>query len=84
MECCKTLEFIDIDPCQIEFDLKDSLLKMHALNIIHFDIKPSNICFSEARQKFVFIDFGFSEIVEQNIGNEIQIGFRGSIQYCSE
>jgi len=41
---------------------------MHSRKIIHYDIKPSNICYSEARGKFVFIDFGFSEFIEEEIG----------------
>jgi len=37
---------------------------MHYSKIIHYDIKPENICFSEERGKFVLIDFGLSEIVD--------------------
>ena len=33
---------------------------MHSYNIIHYDIKPDNICFSNAYKKPVFIDFGLS------------------------
>jgi len=33
---------------------------MHLLNIVHLDIKPSNIMFSNEFSKIVFIDFGLS------------------------
>jgi len=37
---------------------------MHSLKIIHYDIKPSNVCFSELTNKYVFIDFGMSGFIE--------------------
>ena len=41
---------------------------MHNLGIIHADIKPENILFSPTRNKPVFIDFGFSVIIQQRPG----------------
>jgi len=57
---------------------------MHKNRIIHYDIKPQNICFSEERNKFVLIDFGFSEILNVKLGYKTMTGFRGSAKYCSE
>ena len=47
----------------IEIDLKQALLRLHKFKIIHFDIKPDNICFSQTFNKYVFIDFGLSKLV---------------------
>ena len=40
--------------------LKDLLAQMHSYHIIHYDIKPENLCFSNKYNKVVFIDFGLS------------------------
>jgi serine/threonine protein kinase len=41
---------------------------MHLLQIVHLDIKPPNIMFSNSLNKFLLIDFGLSKFVEQKIG----------------
>lgn len=56
---------------------------MHHLHIIHYDIKPENIVYSKAFGKFVFIDFGLSEVVEEELGFKTLGGFRGTPNYCS-
>jgi len=55
---------------------------MHSYNIIHFDIKPENICFSSEYNKIVFIDFGLSEIVKEKCGYKTFVNFRGSPNFC--
>jgi serine/threonine protein kinase len=37
---------------------------MHGFNTVHTDIKPENIMFSPAYQKYVFIDYGLSKIIK--------------------
>jgi tRNA A-37 threonylcarbamoyl transferase component Bud32 len=44
-------------------NLKFLLLKMHLLQIVHLDIKQSNLMFSKTLNKIVFIDFGLSEFI---------------------
>lgn len=39
-------------------ELKRSLKIMHSINVVHRDIKPDNIMYSESLKKHVFIDFG--------------------------
>jgi hypothetical protein len=36
--------------------------------MVHLDIKPANIAYSNYFKKWVFLDFGFSEIIEENPG----------------
>lgn len=67
----------------LESDLKNSLLKLHSIKIAHHDIKIENICYSNEFKKFVFIDFGISRIIEEDIGEKSFTFFRGSLNYCS-
>lgn len=50
--------------------MKSSLKLLHSLRIIHNDIKFDNILFSERLGKIVFIDFGLSELVKENLGKK--------------
>jgi serine/threonine protein kinase len=40
------------------------------LKIIHKDIKPGNILYSNRFKKYVFSDFGISHYIEEKIGDE--------------
>ena len=51
-----------------EFTAKANLLEMHTLGILHRDIKPDNIMYSQSYQKYVFIDFGISEFRKEKPG----------------
>ena len=63
--------------------LKEKLKILHRLKILHLDIKPSNIMFSPHHQDVVFIDFGFSKMVSEDVGTKSRCPFFGSINYCS-
>ena len=41
---------------------------MHEFGVIHLDINPENIMWSPLKQKPVFIDFGFSDVVKEKQG----------------
>jgi serine/threonine protein kinase len=41
---------------------------IHSFRIVHGDIKPENIVFSKQLKKCVFIDFGFSQIINEPLG----------------
>ena len=41
----------------------NELNKIHEKNIIHFDIKPDNLLYSEKNNKLTIIDFGFSRLI---------------------
>jgi hypothetical protein len=53
------------------------------LNIVHRDIKPIHIAYSRTFKKFVFIDFGCSDILDENVGELTETYYRGTIQYSS-
>ena len=42
------------------------------------DIKPENIMFSPSQEKLVFIDFGFSELIEEEAGFKTLTSFQGT------
>jgi serine/threonine protein kinase len=57
---------------------------MHQLNFVHIDIKPENLGFSKTHKSSVFIDFGLSRMVKEEIGERTTTYFTGSMNYCSE
>ena len=59
------------------------LRKMHALHIIHGDIKPDHVMFSPSLKKFVLIDFGVSLIVEEEKGEKTLTGYIGTPFFSS-
>lgn len=70
MELCKTLhEFVetwtDISD-RIITDALDNMFKMHGRRFVHRDIKPNNMVFSTLANRFVFIDYGISEVVKES------------------
>lgn len=48
------------------------------------DLNPKNIMFSPTRNKIVFIDFGLSEIIEENCGFKTFTNFIGTPKYTSK
>ena len=57
---------------------------MHSVGFVHSDIKPENIAFSEKKQKYVFLDFGFSSLRQERRGEKSLVSFMGTLAYCSE
>ena len=54
---------------------------MHSLKMVHRDIKPLNIAWSPSFEKWVFLDFGFATILEENRGNKTYTKFIGTFNY---
>ena len=59
------------------------MVTLHSHKIIHMDMKPDNIMFSPTYQKLVFIDYGFSEIIEEEVGFKTLTRFHGTAQFAS-
>jgi serine/threonine protein kinase len=45
-------------------ELLSQLRLLHEFHIVHLDVKPENVVWSENYKKAVFIDFGFSDIIQ--------------------
>lgn len=45
-------------------DLTQNLKVLHSLKMVHKDIKPDNILYSETMKRFVFTDFGLTHAVK--------------------
>lgn len=57
---------------------------MHMLQVVHRDIKPTNILFSPTFNKNVFIDFGGTEVLKEFLGKKTLTKFIGTASYCSD
>jgi serine/threonine protein kinase len=51
---------------------------------VHLDIKPENIAFSLSYNSYVFIDFGLSRMVKEDIGSKTESPFVGSFNFCCD
>lgn len=65
-------------------DLGNSLYFMHSFKIVHGDIKPQNIMWSPQFNKLVFIDFGLTKTLRENVGELSETKFFGTYHYASE
>ena len=66
MEVCLK---VDKNPINTD-EIYQSLAIFHKLKIVHQDIKPDNIMFSPYKKKMVFVDFGLSRIIEEELGKQ--------------
>ena len=55
---------------------------LHALRIVHGDIKRENIMWSNSLKKPVLIDFGLATVVKEHIGEESFTHFFGTFSHC--
>ena len=62
--------------------LKLSLKKLHALGIVHCDIKYSNIANSRSYKSPVFLDYGFSKLLSTGPGVPTKTKYVGSLESC--
>lgn len=56
---------------------------MHTLKMVHLDIKPLNIAYSQSFKKWVFLDFGFTEFIKENITQKTLVCYVGTYGYSS-
>jgi serine/threonine protein kinase len=67
------------DVLMLAIQILQQLNNLHKVGIIHQDIKPDNIIFDKACNKFKIIDFGLSK---QYIKNEKHIEFKKGVGRC--
>ena len=60
------------------------MMVLHKQKIVHMDINPGNIMYSPTFKKLVFIDYGFSKIIEEEQGYKTYTEFTGTLQYISK
>ena len=60
------------------------MVTLHRHKIVHMDIKPDNVMFSPTLNKLVMIDYGFSEVIKEEVGFKTLITFRGTTQFISQ
>ena len=41
--------------------------EMHSLKMVHRDMKPENVDWSSHFQRWVFLDFGFATVLEEEV-----------------
>ena len=56
---------------------------MHSFSLIHYDIKIENVGYSPSFKRFVYLDFGLSEVIFKTLGTKINLYFKGTPNYCS-
>lgn len=82
MEYCQNSNYVQ--PFALSrYQLQSKLLKMHAIKFIHMDIKEDNICFSNIKKDYVFIDYGLSKIIKEDVGRKSLTHFFGTASHCS-
>ena len=52
--------------------------EMHSLKIVHRDMKSENVDWSPDFQRWVFLDFGFSTVLEEEMGQKTRSKFIGT------
>jgi hypothetical protein len=82
MEYCQNSNY-DCSFAECAEGLRGKLQRLHAIRLLHLDIKDDNICFSRSRGEFVFIDYGLSVLVPETLGAKSFTQFYGTATYCS-
>ena len=59
------------------------MVTLHRHKIVHMDIKPDNVMFSPTLNKLVFIDYGLSKIIDEEVGLKTLSTFQGTAQFLS-
>lgn len=80
MELCPPLKANPNLPwVQLSHDLKLCLRTLHSLHIVHRDIKPDNVLYSEAHARFVLSDFGLAHTAEETYEEQTETVFCGTL-----
>lgn len=84
-EVCFGMQYCEMMYFDVDWDgLQRKLSLLHRFHIVHMDIKPENLGFSTDNNSFIFIDFGLSKIIGEEIGVRSWTSFTGSMDFCSK
>ena len=56
---------------------------IHSLKVVHRDIKSGNVLYSNSLQKFIFCDFGLTNVVKEDIGYKTKMKFAGTYTFVT-
>ena len=65
----------------VKRELFENLRVMHSLKMVHRDMKENNIGWSPSFRRWVFLDFGFTTILKEGIGEKTWTKFIGTFSY---
>jgi serine/threonine protein kinase len=65
-------------------DLKESLLVLHSMGVVHRDIKSENVLWNERLKRFVLCDFGLSTSITERIGQKTLTEYCGTPGFMSK
>ena len=63
--------------------LFEAMKEMHSLKIVHRDMKPDNVDWSPHFSRWVFLDFGFATVLEEEVGWKSRTKFIGTYSYTT-
>ena len=64
-------------------ELKQGLIKMHCLIIVHLDLKQAKISFSHQFKKWIFLDFCFTKFIKEKFFEKTLTYFIGIYDFAS-
>ena len=85
MEQCREIE-LKTDTRMAEekqSDIREALAILHSFKVVHMDIKPENLAYSPHNKKYVLLDFGFAEMIKEDIGEKTWINPKGTFNYMN-
>ena len=86
MEQCREIE-LKTDTRMAEEkqrDIREALAILHSFKVVHMDIKPENLAYSPHNKKYVLLDFGFAEMISEDIGEKTWIKPKGTFNYMNQ
>ena len=65
-------------------EMNKKLSKLRQLHMIHADIKPENVLYSNGWKKIVLIDFGLAMFVKEAVNEETETYFMGTPKFAGK
>lgn len=79
MEICEKYVKLGSKYNDYKNNLYENLKVIHTCKMVHLDIKTDNVRWSPYFNKWVFIDFGFTKFIKEQVGLKSTTGFVGTV-----